>query len=301
MHMTIKQLRVFLTVAQTLSFVQASEQLNISQPALSLILRSLEETLGGSLFTRTTRRVRLTPEGESFFPTASQLMADWDNAEEMMRQRFTLQLGKVSLAAMPSVASNMLPAILKQFRECYPGINVTVHDVLNEKVLEMVQEERVEIGIAFEPEPLTRVHFSQLYMDRFIAIVPTNSPLALKQQISWRELLKYDFITLQRPSIVRFILEKILLKNGFRLEVAFESHQLVTVGNLVATGLGVSAVPALCQTQMRMLGACTLPLINPVVEKPIGILWKESYQFSSATLALVTEIEKMFNIGNKSE
>lgn len=298
MHMTIKQLRAFLAVAQTLSFIQASEQLNVSQPALSLVLRGLEEMLGGSLFIRTTRRVRLTPEGESFLPVASQLVADWDNAEEMMRQRFTLQLGKVSLAAMPSVATNMLPAILKQFRENYAGITITVHDVVNEKVLEMVQQERVEIGIAFEPEPLAPVHFSPLYTDRFIAIVPPDSPLVHRQQVSWRGLLKYDFITLQRPSILRCMLEQILLKQGFRLEVAFESHQLVTVGNLVATGLGVSAVPELCKEQMCRIGAYPLPLINPIIEKPIGVLWKENYRFSTATLALVKQIERMFNTLN---
>lgn len=293
--MTIKQLRAFLAVAKTLSFIQASEQLNISQPALSIILRGLEETLGGSLFTRTTRRVRLTPEGESFFPKASQLVADWDNAQDMMRQRFTLQLGKVSLAAMPSVASNMLPAILKQFRESYPGVTITVHDVVNEKVWEMVQEERVELGIAFEPEALAAMCFSPLYVDRFVAIVPPDSPLAHHAQLNWRELLKYDFITLQRPSVLRVMLEQTLLKNGYRLDVAFESHQLITVGNLVACGLGVSAVPALCKEQMSGIGACVLPLVNPLVEKPIGVIWKENYQFSTATLALVKEIEKIFN------
>uniref|UniRef100_UPI002284419A LysR family transcriptional regulator n=4 Tax=Enterobacterales TaxID=91347 RepID=UPI002284419A len=79
MKMSIKQLRAFLAVAHTLNFAQASERLNISQPALSLAIRGLEDALGGPLLLRTTRRVTLTPEGETFFPMARQLLADWDN------------------------------------------------------------------------------------------------------------------------------------------------------------------------------------------------------------------------------
>ncbi len=150
--MTVKQLRAFLAVAQTLSFTQACERLHLSQPALSLTIKGLEDTLGGRLLNRSTRSVRLTPEGESLLPLAKRLLADWDNTEEILRQRFTLRLGSVAVAAMPSFAGNQLPALLASFRRRHPGINVTVHDVINEDVIDMVRQGRVELGIAFEPE-----------------------------------------------------------------------------------------------------------------------------------------------------
>ncbi|WP_017707110.1 LysR family transcriptional regulator, partial [Pseudomonas syringae] len=145
--MNVKQLRAFLAVAQHLSFAQAGERLNLSQPALSLTIKGLEEDLGGQLLTRTTRNVGLTPEGETLLPLARQLLADWDNTEELLRQRFTLQMGRVSIAAMPSFAGNLLPTALKVFRGRYPRVNVAVHDVINEQVLEMVRHRRVELGI----------------------------------------------------------------------------------------------------------------------------------------------------------
>ncbi|CDL09348.1 LysR family transcriptional regulator near succinyl-CoA:3-ketoacid-coenzyme A transferase [Klebsiella pneumoniae IS43] len=92
----------FLAVAHTLNFAHASERLNLSQPALSLTIKGLEEALGGALLQRSTRKVTLTQEGELFLPMARQLLADWDNVEEAMRQSFTLQRGKISVAAMPS-------------------------------------------------------------------------------------------------------------------------------------------------------------------------------------------------------
>ncbi|MGO0764636.1 LysR substrate-binding domain-containing protein, partial [Citrobacter freundii] len=148
-----------------------------------------------------------------------QLLADWENTEEAMRQRFTLQRGKISIAAMPSFAANVLPSVLKTFRDSYSGINVTVHDVINEHVIEMVSEGRVEMGIAFEPDYSGHLHFTPLGVDRFIAIVPPTCRLADRDRIAWRELLTLDFITLQRPSAVRLMLEEQLVQSGHTLEV----------------------------------------------------------------------------------
>jgi LysR family transcriptional regulator, carnitine catabolism transcriptional activator len=284
--MTLKQIRAFLAVAQSLSFAVACERLHLSQSALSLTIKALEEGLGGRLFSRNTRNVALTPEGESLLPLARRLVADWDNAEDEMRQRFTLQRGRVTLAAMPSFAGNLLPPILKTFRARFPNVNVTVNDVINEQVLEMVRDRHVELGVAFEPMQGSSLAFTPLYRDRFVAVVPLDSPLAQRDAIQWETLLEQPFITLQRPSTVRVMLEEHLQARGWKLPVEFESHQLATVGRMVASGLGVSAVPALCVGQMHELGARCITLSDPVIERAIGVLTKPGYELSAAAQAL---------------
>ncbi|MDE1164615.1 MAG: LysR family transcriptional regulator [Pseudomonas sp.] len=284
--MNLKQLRAFLAVAQTLSFAQAGERLHLSQPALSLTIKGLEESLGGTLLARTTRSVNLTPEGEALLPLARQLLADWDNTEELLRQQFTLQLGRVSIAAMPSFAGNLLPGALKVFRDRYPRINVAVHDVINEQVLEMVRHRRVELGIGFEPPPSRSVLFTPFYLDRFVAVVAADSPLAQLSSLTWQQLLSEDFITLQRPSAVRLMLEEGVSELHGKLAVAFESHQLSTVGRMVAKGLGVSAVPALCIEQMHELGARCIALDEPRIERHIGLMRLADHKLSSAAQAL---------------
>ena len=285
--MNLKQLRAFVAVATYQSFAQAGEHLHLSQPALSLTIKGLEEHLGGALLARTTRSVSLTPEGEVLLPLARQLLADWDNTEELLRQRFTLQLGRVSVAAMPAFAGNLLPPVLKVFRERYPRVNVTVHDVINEQVLELVRHRRVELGIGFEPEASEPLLFKPLYLDRFVAVVPTDSPLARQAQVSWEELLKQDFIALQRPSAVRLLLERHVAADHGKLAVAFESHQLSTIGRMVANGLGVSAVPALCIGQMRELGAQCVPLVAPSIERRIGVILLADHKLSTAAQAVL--------------
>ncbi|AZL73776.1 MULTISPECIES: LysR family transcriptional regulator [Pseudomonas] len=285
--MNVKQLRAFVTVAKYQSFAQAGEHLHVSQPALSLTIKALEDNLGGALLTRTTRSVSLTPEGEVLLPLARRLLADWDDTEEMLRQRFTLQLGRVSVAAMPSFAGNLLPQSLKVFRQRYPKVNVTVHDVINEQVLELVRHRRVELGIGFEPDGNEALRFHPLYMDRFVAVVPADSPLARQPQVRWQELLAEDFIALQRPSAVRLLLEQHLVAGHGKLTVAFESHQLSTIGRMVASGLGVSAVPALCIGQMQELGARCVPLVEPTVERRIGVIALADHKLSRAAEALL--------------
>ena len=283
--MTVKQIRAFLAVAQSLSFAVACERLHLSQSALSLTIKALEQGLGGRLFSRTTRNVALTPEGESLLPLARRLIADWDNVEDQMRQRFTLQRGRVTLAAIPSFSGNVLPAIVKSFRVRHPKVNVTVNDVINEQVLEMVRDREVELGVAFEPAGAS-LTFTPLYRDRFVAVVPRDSALAGHTLIDWQTLLQQPFITLQRPSAVRVMLEEHLQARQMKLPVDFESHQLATVGRMVACGLGVSVVPALCAEQMRELGACCITLHEPVVERAIGVLTKPGHELSAAAQAM---------------
>lgn len=284
--MTPRQLHAFVAVAQTLSFARACERLHMSQPALSLAIRSLEDSLGGRLLSRTTRQVKLTPEGEALLPQALQLLADWDNVRERSRQHFTLRRGHVTIAAMPSFAGNVLPRILQGFQGRFPNIEITVHDVVHEDVVRMVANGRVELGFGFEPDGVSQLRFEPLFIDRFVAIVPPQSPFAELRSVSWAQLLNSNFIALQRPSTVRRLLEASLIESGMDLRVGLECHQLVTIGQFVAAALGVSAVPALCEQQMIALGARSVQLTRPTIRRAVGLIARSDQQLSSAAEAI---------------
>ncbi|SEG48245.1 LysR family transcriptional regulator [Marinobacterium lutimaris] len=295
--MTVKQLRAFLAVARTLNFAEASELVHLSQPALSLAIKKLEESLGGPLLTRTTRNVALTPEGEALYERGERLLADWDNLEEELHQRFTLQRGKVAIAAMPSFAASLLPLGLLAYRDDYPGVNVEVHDVIAERVVDMVREHRIEVGITFDPGSSEDLRFQPLFEDEFIAVLPADHPCGRDGSISWTDLLKSDFITLQRPSRLRSLIERRLAEQGLNLNVAYDAHQLVTVGRMVVTGLGVGAVPKLCRQQMEELGARCLELTEPRVSRRVGIVTRRRDRLSAAAQAFVEVIVQQFQEG----
>ncbi|PPC76039.1 LysR family transcriptional regulator [Pokkaliibacter plantistimulans] len=284
--MTIKQLRAFVAVAETLSFAEACSRVHLSQPALSLAIKSLEESVGGRLFSRTTRSLALTPDGEAFLPVAQRLVADWDDAQEDLHNRFKLRRGKVAIAAMPSFAANLLPQALLNFRQRHANINMEVHDVIAEQVVEMVSKGRVELGISFDPGPQEDLNFITLFDDEFIAVLPDGHELQHCDVIEGEQLFSYDFITLQRPSSVRLLIERRASEMGLMPKTAFDTHQLATVGRMVATGLGVSAVPALCRQQMEEIGAICRPLRNPVISRRVGILSRRRSGLSVAAEAM---------------
>ncbi len=138
----------------------------------------------------------------------------------------------------------------------------------------------------FEPEATGSLTFTPLFRDRFVAVVPADSRLAERARLGWATLMTRDFIALQRPSMVRRLLEQQLQSRGVTLPAAFECHQLATVGRMVASGLGVSAVPSLCIAQMQELGAVCVPLEDPVIERDVGVLTWNNHELSVAALAL---------------
>jgi len=292
--MTVKQLRAFLAVARTLSFAEAGELVHLSQPALSLAIKKLEEQLGGPLLTRTTRTVSLTPEGRALYARGQRLLAEWDNTEEELQQRFSLQRGKVALAAMPSFAGILLPRGLLAYRRRYPNIRVEVHDVIAEQVVEMVREGRIELGITFDPGPSDELLFEPLFEDELIGVLPPDHPDAGRSEMGWEQLLQYDFITLQRPSGVRLWMESQLVQHGLVPRVILDTHQLVTVGRMVGTGLGVAAVPALCRQQMEEVGGRCVRLVDPVISRPVGILRRRRYRLSVAAAEMLQVLKESF-------
>lgn len=294
--MTLKQLRAFVAVARTLSFAEAGTLVHLSQPALSLAVKNLEESLGGRLFQRSTRQVSLTPEGRAFFPLARRLLSDWEHAEDDMRQRFSLGRGRVALAAMPTFAGNLLPGVLAAFRRQFPEITIEVNDVIAEEVVERVTDGRVELGISFDPGVREDLIFELLFEDRYIAILPPGHALLQSnpRHIDWAQLHKEDFITLQRPSGVRHMLEQRLAEAGLGLAVAFETHQLVTCGRMVAEGLGVSAVPAMSAGQMTALGCHCIPLEGPVIHQKVGVIRRRRHELSVAVQAMLDTLRARY-------
>ena len=286
MNVTHKQLKAFVAVARSLSFADAGAALHLSQPALSITIKNLEEIVGGSLLSRTTRAVALTSEGEAFFPVAKRLLADWDNAVEALHHRFLLHRDHVAIAAMPSFACNLLPAFIKQFQTEQGDIGVTVHDVIAEDVVALVRSGRVELGVCFEPNESENLQFHTLFDDRFVAVMPQGSPLGQSASVAWQDLITQDFILLQRPSGIRLFLEQHLERHDIRLPTRYEAHQLATIGRMVASGLGVSVVPALCKQQMEEMGAICRPISQPSVSRKVGIITRQGHSLSEAAAAL---------------
>ncbi|MGK0371457.1 MAG: LysR family carnitine catabolism transcriptional activator [Glaciecola sp.] len=292
MNIPINQVVAFTAIARTGSFAEAAVQLHLSQPALSIQIKNLEESLGGKLLLRTTRAVSLTPEGKAFLPVARRLLSDWEQSLQDVRNHFALLRGKLDVAAMPTYATNLLPIILANFHKQYPDINVTMHDVIAESVIEMVRENRCELGITFDPGDVPELDFEPLYEDRFVAILPSIHPLLDKSTLQWQDILQYPHISLQRPAGTRALIDKALATENLLLTPVFESHQLVSIGRMVTQGLGLSVVPSTSRAHMVEMGLHCRELCAPQIIHNVGVVTRRQGALSAAAQALLSLIRK---------
>ncbi|MBA2780474.1 LysR family transcriptional regulator [Billgrantia kenyensis] len=292
MKPSIKQLRAFVAVAQSSSLAEASERIHLSQPAISIALRKLEEAVGGALFSRTTRQLSLTPEGEAFLPVAVRLLNDWSEAFEDLEERFSKQRGKVTVAALPTLAAGLLPGIIAAFHARYPRINLSLHDVLAEQVSQMVREGRADLGLSVAPHDTEELAFEPVLMDRYVAVCPHGHPLLEHESVAWRQLAGHPFIGINRLSSSRQEIDRIMAEVGEPLEILCDASQIATVGRMVAAGLGISVLPRLSFRQISTQGIEYRPLTAPDVERPLGIVMRHRHPLSAAASALRTLIQE---------
>ena len=288
--MTLKQLKAFLVLARTLSYANAADELCLSQSALSLSIKSLEDELGGKLFKRNTRQVNVTTEGHSLIPYAKKLLANWEDMEKDVKQRFQLHRGTLNIASMPFATHAVLPAVLHDFAKKYPNLNFSIHDVSNEKIIEKVQEGIFEIGICFEPPFSHQLAFQPLFKEDFVAIVPKNHILAKRKSVTMAELCAYPFVTLQKPSIIRHVIEESCLKNHLVLDLKVECHQISSLSHFIAYGMGVSAIPRHFQKFIDQEQNMIIEIGDGNVQLNLGIIYKKNSELSNISSQFIQTI-----------
>ena len=279
--MTLKQLKAFLVLARTLNYANAANELCLSQSALSLSIKTLEEELGGKLFKRNTRRVEITTEGQSLIPYAKKLLANWEDMEKDVKQRFKLNRGTLNIASMPFATHAVLPEVMHDFAQQHPNISFSIHDITNEKIIEKVQEGIFEIGICFEPKANDQLIFQPIFNEDFLALLPKHHVLAKQKSVTWLELCSCPFVTLQNPSIIRHVLEEHCAALQVVLDLKVECHQISSLSHFVAYGMGVSAIPRHFQKFIDLEKNVLVEIEDNQAQLAVGIIYKKDYELSN--------------------
>ncbi|KAF5296900.1 hypothetical protein FQR65_LT19781 [Abscondita terminalis] len=244
--MTLKQLKAFLVLARTLNYANAANELCLSQSALSLSIKSLEDELGGKLFKRNTRRVDLTAEGNALIPFAKKLLANWEDMERDVKQRFKLHRGTLNIASMPFATHAILPAVLNEFNKHHPNINFSIHDIPNEKIIEKVQEGIFELGICFEPQHNDQLIFKPFFNEDFLALLPKVHVLAKHQSVTWQELCSANNKSSKGHRVKT--MNKVVASAHEALADVVANNQTFAVGGFGLCGIPEALIDALKET-----------------------------------------------------
>lgn len=245
--MELRQLRQFVAVAEAGSFSLAAERLCMAQPPLSVAIRKLEDEMGISLFERTGRGVRLTPEGEVALAGANRCLKEAAGLASFAQSAQHDASGLLNIACIGSAVFGLLPNILKVFASRYPGIKLTLREYTNHETLIAVENGSIDVG--FVRVPIARpvnVQFQQVEQDRFCAALPNDHPLCNRPTLSLRDLATETWIGYvpSRAGGLQGALMLTLLHAGITPRITQEAVQVQTAIGLVEGGLGVALVPS---------------------------------------------------------
>jgi DNA-binding transcriptional LysR family regulator len=243
--MDLSQLQVFLAVAQERSFSRAAEKLYRTQPAVSIAVRKLEDSLGQPLVVRGARQVKLTDAGELLKDYADRLLNLRDEMVKGLEGLKGLDIGRLSLGANESAIHALLP-FLARFHQAYPGVRIAVQRVFSRDIPREILNYRLDLGaVSYVPQD-PKLQAVEILRDELTLVVPPNHRLAKKKEVDLSELASETFVAHIVDSPFRSGVMQMFARHNVPLHMDFELPTIESIKRFVEMGMGVAIVPRMC-------------------------------------------------------
>jgi DNA-binding transcriptional LysR family regulator len=242
--MNLRQMQYFVAIAEDGSISRSAERLLVAQPSLSQQIKSLEAEVGGALFERIPRGVRLTAAGKAFLPEARAAVTHAANATRNARSVLGLEGGELEVATITSVAFGILPLALRAWHEHYPATTIALREYTDRKAL--VEAVRVGVAdIAVGPQPTQwRGPTVELGWEEFVVIVPNTDPLAGSAgAVPLSALADRDWVLFGPGHGLSDLILEACAHAGFAPRRTVQTTQVAAASHLAAAGLGVTLIP----------------------------------------------------------
>jgi len=243
--MDTRQLAAFIAVVERRSFSQAAEQLGVTQPAVSLQIRSLEKRLGRQLLDRSGRRVEPTEAGRRLYRSAQRLLAVEEQLLAELGDEAEGELhGRLEIGASTGPGGTVLPVVLAEFQEQHPAVHVALSVSDTQRVIEQVSRRELELGVVGATRRLRGVVFEPFFRDEVVLAVPKRHRFANKT-VTLDELRGEPLVLMQEGAGVRQVIEDELREAGVRLrdlDVRLELGLQESARSVVLAGHGVTFI-----------------------------------------------------------
>lgn len=300
MKVSIRQLQAFIKVADNGSFTRASEQMHLTQSAVSGLIKELESSLEIVLFDRTTRQLSLSAVGQHLLPQARRVLNEMHLFENEASSLTSLAQGQVRLAVSQFVASSM-PAVVAQFAKEHPNISVSLLDCSSEDVLKHIQDIEVDLGVGVEMSAIATeddISADLLYQLPYCVVMPDSHPLAQQSEVTWQQLLSVPLITLQGPFIEKVTSD---LEDAIATHIQQARYQvnfMSTALEMTRQGFGIT----LCLPYMPEVidwvsanGLQMRPLAQPIKMRRFFIYQRASRALSPASIVFKQFLQSYFD------
>ena len=264
-RLTIRQLEVLTTVAHEGGITPAAAKLHLTQPAVSMQLRQLEELLGFQLFEHVGRRLQITEAGERMCRMADEILSRLEDFEQNAMEIGGARLGKVRIGVV-STSKYFVPSLLAMFLKVHPGVEIklTVHN--RAEIIEQLRSYRIDLGVMGRP-PKDESFNGQVFAPNPLAMLaPVNHRLALRSHIAPEELSGEPLLTREQGSGTKASMERYFEEHGLRMNTVLEADSNETIKQSIMAGMGIGMLSLhtvraeLAAGRMALLRVQGLPL-----------------------------------------
>ena len=290
MNLSLRHMRAFMALASLRSFTRAAESCSLTQSAFSALISNLEGDLQVKLFARNTRHVELTVEGQAFLDIVSHLLPETERALGQMRDYVGCRKGRVAVAALPSIASSVLPELIASFAAAHPGIEIVVQDVASAVCVEMVRNRQVDLALCAAVSPRPDLVVETIARDRFYFLCLDNHRLAARERLTLADVIDESLIGFESNSSIRQHLDAAIYPRQWMR--ARQVNSLSAAAGFVAAGLGVTIVPTLALPQFTRLCLRAIPLTLPLNERDICLVRRAGEDPSVAAEAFLAVVRE---------
>ena len=240
-RISIRQLQVFDAVSRLGSFTRAAEELYLSQPTVSMQIKKLERDIGLPLVEQVSRKLSLTEPGKALLAAARDVLATLERFEMEVEDQKGLRTGRLHFAVV-STANYFAPRLLGQFRQHYPGIQVTLEVTNREHILERMLSNSDDIYLIGKPPNSTELEFQPYLPNPMVVVAPVDHRFAKQPTISLRALSDEPFILREQGSGTRIAVERIFAEAGLELKIGMELGNNESIKQGITSGLGIAVL-----------------------------------------------------------
>ncbi|WP_026695877.1 LysR family transcriptional regulator [Peribacillus kribbensis] len=280
--MEIKHLEYFIEVTRTGSFTSAAENLFITQPALSRIIKSLEEEIGTPLFIRTRKKMILTDAGRVLLKHALIIEKQLQLMDAELDRMLIFKKRHIRIGLPTITNSIFFSRLIASFHREYPDVTFQLEEDGSKRIEEKVVNDLLDFGVVVLPEKVENLHYYRFVHEKLRVVIPADHHLSGKDQVSLDELKDEKFIMFNRDFELRNLVLNACKAVGFHPKIISETSQLDFIQEMIASNLGITLLPE-STTQELNRGLQSIPVISPEIEWNLAIIWKKDAYLSQVS------------------
>ncbi len=288
----LKDLRYLVAVAEERHFGRAAAKCFVSQPTLSAQLRKLEDALGVQLVERRPRQVTLTEAGQEIAARARTMLQSGEAIVSLALARRDPLAGTLRVGLLPTIGPYLLPLVALKLRRALPRLELLLYEYQTAAMLERLRSGELDVGILALPVTGDNLAIRELYREPFVLAVPESHALSRKERVRATDLAGETLLLLEDGHCLRDQALEICSRSGSHEKHDFRATSIETLRQMVATGAGVTLLPALATrgAYSNARGVALQSFALPVPTRLVGAVWRRSSVRSEAIAAVCDQI-----------